>query len=203
MIVVMMLVTAVTTGAYASDELKKEAVESLDAAKTLVKSGDYTKAVDEINYALSKLNELTAAGLLTFIPNAPAGFTLENKSAQGMGQAASVVGSAAAEAHYVGKDDATVKVLITLGGVSGQMGSLANFGSMFAAFGGEQNGMKKIRIQGFTGTLQYDASSMNGTVSIQAGAKTSVQIEGNNIPSEESLKTFANAINLSKLSSAF
>lgn len=185
-----------------ADDPKQEALESLTTAQTMIKQGAVNKAVEEINYALSKLNEVTAANMLAFIPAPPAGFTLESKNAQGMGQMASMVGNAGAEAQYAGPDDASVKLTIATGGVTGKLGSLAGFGAMFAGMA-QETGMKSIRIQGYTGTLQFNAEDRSGTLSIQVGEKTSVQVEGYGIASGDVLKAFVQPMNLSKLAGAF
>lgn len=186
-----------------ADDPKQEAIESLSTAQAMIKQGTINKAVEEINYALSKLNEVTAAQMLTFIPAAPEGFTLESKNSQGMGQGAAMVGNAGAEAHYVGSEDSSVKLTIATGGVTGKMGSLASLGSMFAGVSQDGGGMKSVRIQGYTGTLQFDMNSKSGTLTLQVGEKTSVQIEGDNVESEKVLKSFAENMNLSKLATAF
>lgn len=195
---VLFLISAV---AYAEDP-KGEALQSLTDAQNMIKQGQISKAVDEINYALSKLNEITAGQIINFIPDAPQGYTQVSKNSQGMGQGAAMVGQAGAEAEYNGPDESNVKVTIAMGGVTGKMGSLANLGSMFAGMG-QDGGFKSIRIQGYTGTLQYDAGSRSGTLTIQVGEKSSVQVEGNNIPNGDVLKLFVNNMNLAKLASSF
>jgi hypothetical protein len=190
------------SGMAVAENPKQEALESLTAAQGMIKEGAINKAVEEINYALSKLNEVTAASMLDFIPAPPSGFTLENKNAQGMGQAAAVMGNAGAEANYVGPDDATVKLTIATGGVTGKLGSLASFGSMFAGMA-QDTGMKSIRIQGYTGSVQFNADDRSGTLTLQVGEKTSVQVEGYGIASADVLKSFVQPMNLSKLAGAF
>ncbi|MBU1168818.1 MAG: hypothetical protein KKD44_04550 [Proteobacteria bacterium] len=185
-----------------ADDPKQEAMDSLSTAQSMIKQGNINKAVEEINYALSKLNEVSATKMLTFIPEAPEGFTLESKNSQGMGQGASMVGNAGAEGHYIGQDDSRVKLSIATGGVTGKLGSLASFGSMFAGMS-QDGGVKSVRIQGFTGTLQYDTNSKSGNLTIQVGEKTSVQVEGDNVASDKILKSFAEKMDLSKLSTSF
>lgn len=45
----------------------QEALDSLDAAKNLISKAKYSKALDEINYAVSKINELLSEKLKSFI----------------------------------------------------------------------------------------------------------------------------------------
>lgn len=188
-----------------ADDPAQEAISSLQTAQGLIKSGDTAKAIEEINFALSKLNEVTASGMIKFIPAAPKGFKLESKSSQGMGQGAMAVGNAGAEGEYSGANEASVKITIATGGVTGKLGSLASFGAMFAGISQNSSGSgsKSVRVKGFTGTLTFDADNKSGSLSLQVGEKTSVNIEGSNIDNENVLKSFAEIMDLTGLSKAF
>ena len=198
----LILVCFASIHAWAEDP-KTEAISSLSSAQTMIKQGNVAKAVEEINYALSKLNEVTAVEMLKFIPAPPTGFKLDSKNSQGMGQGAMVMGNAGAEAEYSGAKDASVKLTIATGGVTGKMGSLASFGAMFAGVPQGAGGSKTVRIKGFTGTLQFDPNEKSGTLMLQVGEKTSVNIEGSGIASENILKSFAEKMDLNKLSTSF
>ncbi len=184
-----------------AEDPAQEALSSLSTAQTLIKQGNTAKAIEEINYALSKLNEVTASGMLKFIPDAPKGFTLDSKSSQGLGDGAMMVGNAGAEAQYSGENESSVKITIATGGITGKLGSLASFGAMFGG-GGMASGSKTVRIKGFTGTVQFDAEGKSGTLTLQVGPKTSVTIEGSNVDSENVLKSFAELMDLNGLSTA-
>ena len=100
---------------------RDEAVQSLDNAKQLLQKDQYVQAQDEINFALSKISEILAEQLLKFIPEAPAGFKLEDKDSQALGQAGAIIGGAntiTATATYT-KDDAELKLQIMIGGSLG------------------------------------------------------------------------------------
>ncbi len=194
------LVCLITAQAWAEDPAQ-EAISSLSTAQTLIKQGNTAKAIEEINFALSKLNEVTASGMLKYIPAPPKGFTLDSKSSQGMGDGAMMVGNAGAEAQYSGENEASVRITIATGGLTGKLGSLASFGAMFGG-GGQASGSKSVRIKGFTGTMQFDTEGKSGTLTLQVGQKTSVTIEGSNVDSENILKSFAELMDLNGLSTA-
>ncbi len=181
---------------------KEEALSSLDTAKNLTAKEDYSKAVDEINYALSKINEILAQKLLAFIPDAPAGFTQESKSSTGLGTAGAFMGSTnslAAEASYSSESGASVDLSITVGGVIGQAASFANMGQMF---GGAMSGSSSVRIQGYTGTLEFDQEGQSGTLTIKVGEAKSIIINGSQIESGDVLKAFVEKMDLSSLEKA-
>jgi len=190
-----------TTSALAED-VKDEAIKSLETAKGFVEKSNYNKAIEEINYALAKLNELAAEGLLSFVPDPPAGYELVDKSSEGIGQGVAVIGNAGAKGSYSGKDGGSLELNIVIGGMAGQMGSLAAFGAMFAG-AGQNAGMKTIRIQGYTGTLQYDQQNRSGNLMIQVGDKTSVQIEGSDIGSADDMQKLAEKMDLAALDQAY
>ncbi len=203
-IIGVLFVVFLSFSAWAEDPAQ-EAISSLQTAQGLIKSGDTAKAIEEINYALSKLNEVTASGMIKFIPAAPKGFKLERKSSQGMGQGAMAVGNAGAEGEYSGANEASVKITIATGGMTGKMGSLASFGAMFAGISQNSggSGSKSVRIKGFTGTLTFDGENKSGNLTLQVGEKTSVNIEGSNIDNENVLKSFGELMDLNGLSKAF
>lgn len=195
------LVCLITAQAWAEDPAQ-EAISSLSTAQTLIKQGNTAKAIEEINFALSKLNEVTASGMLKYIPAPPKGFTLDSKSSQGMGDGAMMVGNAGAEAQYSGENEASVRITIATGGLTGKLGSLASFGALFGGGGSQASGSKSVRIKGFTGTMQFDTEGKSGTLTLQVGQKTSVTIEGSNVDSENILKSFAELMDLNGLSTA-
>ncbi len=190
---VMMICLTLTAGP------KDEALSSLDTAKGFVSGEQYSKAVDEINYALAKINEILAQKLLALIPEAPAGYTRESTNSTGLGTAGSFMGSAnslTADASYNNPSGSYINLTITVGGFIGQAASFANMGQMF---GGAVAGSSTIRIKGYTGTLEYDQENQSGTLSVKVGDDKSVIIEGSQIESGDILKALAEKMDLARL----
>ncbi len=183
------------SGIAFAENVQEEAINSLSTAQNFLKKGNYSKALEEINYAMTKINELTAEGLLSFIPDPPEGYTLVNKNSQGVGQGAAIIGNAGATGSYRGQGDQSLELNISIGGMVGQMGSLAAFGAMMSGMALEA-GMKTVRIQGYTGTIMFDKDNSSGNLTIQVGDKTSVQIEGNVIEAADDMKILAEKIDL-------
>jgi len=188
-----------------ASQIEDEAVNSLATAQDFIKKGNYTKATDEINYALAKLNELTAEGLLKYIPDAPDGFSLVDKQSQGGAGMAAIAGSAGANAQYSGSDGSTVNLSIVIGGMTGKMAGLAAFGSMFAGIAQDSGAgqTKQIRVNGYTGTQIYNANEKSGTLTFQVGGKTSVILEGQELASPDSLMAIAAKIDFAGLEKNF
>jgi len=184
-----------------AEDIKEEAIDSLSTARSFVEKDKYSKAIEEINYALAKINELTAEGLIKFIPAPPPGFTLDNKQSQGTGAGAAIAGSAGATAEYSNPENTHINLSIAIGGMTGKMASIAAFTQMFAGLApaGETAQSKQIRVHGYTGTEIYDSQKKSGTITFQVGAKTSVTIEGSNIESPDILKKLAKNIDFAAL----
>lgn len=181
---------------------KQEAISSLDAAKALIAKDDFVNAKQEINYALAKLSEIQAETLILFIPNAPAGFTQDDKNSQSMGEAGAILGSAhsvTATGNY-SKDDIYITLTITVGGMMGQSGGLMGLASMFS---GMVPGSKTIKLGSYTGNQQFEKGDKSGTLTIQVGKNTTVNIQGEGIDNPDILKTFADLIDLPKLEKSF
>ncbi len=172
-----------------------EAIEALDAAKTLIGKGEYSKAQQEIDFALAKINEILAEDLLKFIPASSGGFTLESKDAVPM----NIMGASITAAGEYTKDDSSFDLSISVGGALGQSGGLMGLANMFgmAATG------KTVRVKGYTGTQEYDADEESGTLTIKVGDKITVIVSGENIANTDILKTLAELVELDKLEKAY
>lgn len=188
-----------------ADEIQNEAVDSLSTAQKFVTDGNYSKAIEEINYALAKINELTAAQLLSFIPDPPDGYILINKNSQGSGAGASIMGTAGATAEYSSESGAKIDLNIAIGGVSGKMASLAAFGSMFAGLAQDAGAgqTRQIRVQGYTGTEMFNAQTGEGTLTFQIGQKTSITFKGTSIESVDVLKGLAQNFDFAGIEKSF
>lgn len=176
--------------------IQEEVIDSLTTAQKFVKDGNMNKAAEEINYALAKINELTAAALLEYIPEPPEGFSLVSKQSQGVGAGVAITGNAGATANYSHADGGTVDLNIAIGGMTGKMASLAALGTMFAGLSQDGSGgqTRKVRVQGYTGTEIFDSNNKSGTLTFQVGQKSSVTITGDNIDSAEILMRLAKNI---------
>ncbi len=192
-------------GTVQAQSVQEEVIGSLTTAEQLVTTGKYSKAIEEINYALAKINELTAEEMLKYIPAAPQGYALVNKQSQGVGAAAAMVGTAGASAQYSDGATSTIDLNIAIGGMSGKMAGFAALGSMFAALGQDSGAgqSRQVRVQGYTGTETFNAAQKSGSLTFQIGDKTSVTIEGTGIASADILMQLAKGIDMAGINNNF
>ncbi len=182
---------------------KQEALQSLDEAKALINGNQLAKAQEEINYASTKISEILSDELVKFIPDAPAGFTLEDRGAMSLGQAGAIIGSAnsiSASGQYR-KGESDLELSITVGGLVGQAGGLMGLAAMFGGMGGTNT--RSSRINGYNATTEYDPSMQSGTLTVKVGEKITVIVEGSNIENADVLKTLAEEVDLSLLEKSF
>ena len=181
---------------------RDEAIQSLDNAKQLLQKDQYVQAQDEINFALSKISEILAEQLLKFIPEAPAGFKLEDKDSQALGQAGAIIGGAntiTATATYT-KDDAELKLQIMIGGSLGGSSGLMGLATMF---GGMGNAGKTVRVKGYNGNQQFDKDESSGTLTVNVGSKITVMVTGEDIDNPALMTAIAEAVDMATLEKSF
>jgi hypothetical protein len=201
-LIVLILISILALG-LAAQSAKQEALQSIDDAKAMINSNQLAKAQEELNYAITKISEILSEELLKFIPDAPAGYTLEDRSAQSLGQAGVIIGSAnaiAASGNY-SKGDSSLELSITVGGLVGQAGGLMGLAAMFGGMTGSNT--KSLRVSGYNATSEYDATGKSGTLTIKVGEKITVMVEGEDIDSADMLKTLAEKVDLAGLEKAF
>lgn len=181
---------------------RDEAVQSLDNAKQLLQKDQYVQAQDEINFALSKISEILAEQLLKFIPEAPAGFKLEDKDSQALGQAGAIIGGAntiTATGTYT-KDDAELKLQIMIGGSLGGSSGLMGLATMF---GGMGNAGKTVRVKGYNGNQQFDKDESSGNLTVNVGSKITVMVTGEDIDNPALMTAIAEAVDMATLEKSF
>jgi len=188
---------------------KDEALESLDNAKKYIQSDNYNKAQEELTFASNKISEILSEQLVKYLPDAPTGFTVDEKNAQGMGQMGALFGSAnsiAAVGTYSkqseDEDSSTLTLTISIGGIMGKTAGLAALGNMFSGYGSGTNS-KSVRIAGYSGTQEFDKEEGVAKLTVQVGEKVSVMVEGSNLDSPDVMKALVEKIDLAKLEKAF
>ncbi|GEM_PF-384520 len=195
----------------AAQTAKDEAIQSLDNAKKYLQSDNFAKAQDEMNYASSKISEIQSEILVKYLPDAPVGFKVEDKNAQGMGGAGAILGSqnaiTAVGKYSSGKEDADgntpeITLTISVGGIMGKASGLAALGQMFSGYGMTSGtGTKTVRVGGYSGTQEFSAGS--GKLTVQVGEKVSIIVEGEYLVNPDLMKTLVEKIDLAKLEKEF
>ncbi len=196
---IIFLLIAILSLALFAENAKSEAIGSLSTAKSLIESGQYVKAQEELDYAQAKISEILSEDLIKYIPAAPAGYTLEDKTSQSLGQAGAIIASAnaiAATGNY-SKGDMNLDLTIAVGGLPGKTAGLMGLAAMFGGI--TDMGSKTIRIKGYNATLEYDKSEKSGTLTIKVSDKISIVVDGNNLTDADVMKTLAEKVDMDAL----
>ncbi len=201
--IILLLVLTVFAMTWLAASPKEEALESLDNAKNLIQSDSFVKAQDEINFAMAKISELLAEELVKYIPETVPGLTFDEKESQSLGAAGAMIGSAnsiVATGKY-SKGDISIDLTITVGGIAGQAGGLMGLASMFG--GVTSSTGKTIRVNGYSGTQEFDKDENSGTLTISVGNKITVLVSGDGLQNADILKTVAEKVDMAKLEKSF
>ena len=205
--IILILVCTLATILFAA--AKDEALEGLDNAKKFIQSDNYNKAQEELTFVSNKISEILSEQLVVYLPDAPAGYQVDDKNAQGMGQLGGLFGSSnsiTAVANYSKQNDdeesSTLTLTISIGGLMGKTAGLAALGNMFSGTT-SGTGSKAVRVGGYSGTQEFNKDDNVATLTVQVGEKISVMVEGSNIPSPDIMKTLVEMIDLAKLEKAF
>lgn len=172
-----------------ADDVKdsiKEALEYYD-------EGDYSGAVENLNYATQLIQQKKSENLTAFLPQPLDGWTAQEPTSQSVG-AAMFGGGVTAERRYT-KDDSNITVQIVTDSPMLQSMMMMFSNPMFASSDGGK--MEKIKRQ--KAIVKYDPSTEQGEIQIIVAKRFLVTINGDNI-SKDDLKAYAKGIDYKKLS---
>jgi len=181
-------IIAFSTPVYADDvkDSIKEAIEYYD-------EGDYSGAVESLNYATQLIQQKKSENLTSFLPEPLDGWTADKSSSQAVG-AAMFGGGVTAERRYA-KEESQVTVQIVTDSPMLQTMMMMFSNPMFASSDGGK--MEKIKRQ--KAIVKYDPPTQQGEIQIVVAKRFLVTINGNNV-SIDDLKAYAEGIDYKKLS---
>lgn len=204
---IVVLTAGMATAVYA--DAKDEALESMESAKEMITSQDYAKAIEELNFAITKLNEMQSSKLLKYLPKEIAGYKISSEGPKTMSNAllganttiATVEFEAPSKIKIEGSEDeyenSTITVNITVGGILGQAAAMANMYSV------SDNKTTAVRVKGYKGNINFQKENNSGSLMLQIGEKITVTVEGSSILSGDILKAAVDKMDLKALEKEF
>lgn len=189
-IIVIIAILALGLALFA-DNAKNEALQAMDTAKSFINKGNYSKAREELNYAMSKIDEILGEGLLNYIPAGSGGFTLNDKNFTPL----HILGAGMNAIGEYERGDADFTLTISVGGVLGQSGGLMGLANLF----GVTNIGKSTRVSGYTANMEFDESDQSGTLIVKVNDRVTVTVTGNNVSNSDLLKSLAEQVDFSAL----
>ena len=178
---------------FASSVLRADDVtDSIDEAIKAYKANDFAAAAQSLDAAAQLVRQKRGEQFKAYLPAAPSGWTAEDGTSQAVG-AAMLGGGTTAERHYT-KGDASVTIKLISDSPLMQSVMMMMSNPMFA----NADGGKLERIKGQKAVFKNKDGT--GSVNVMVGGSLLVQIEGSDV-TDADLRTFAEAIDYSKLSS--
>ncbi|OQX57495.1 MAG: hypothetical protein B5M52_07280 [Helicobacteraceae bacterium 4484_230] len=185
-ILVLFLLTTVSQTIYADD-----VTDSIDEALEAYKEGEYSEAIESLNYATQVIQQKKAGQLSAFLPEPLEGWSVNSR--KGSGGAIFGGGSSSSRSYKKGSSSVTVAIAADSPAMQSMMMIFAN--PMFAnSSGGE---MQKIKRQ--KAVVTYDEGRKQGDIKIIVKKRFFVTIEGRHV-SRDDLVAYAKGINYKKLS---
>lgn len=169
-----------------------DVTQTLSDAIKSYKSGEYTDAVEDINYALQLIQQKKSEGLSSYLPDPLEGWSA--KKAESVSAGSGMFGGGIGANRTYKKDHAKIKIEILTDSpiLQSMMGLFTN--PLFAA----SDGGKLERIKRQKAIIKYQEERQHGEITIVVDKRFLVRVEGYKVTLED-LKAYAKAIDYKKL----
>jgi hypothetical protein len=182
------MAAVIVTGSAADDVL-----DTIDDAVAAYKSGNYSQAVEDLNYASELIRQKKGENLKDYLPAPLAGWKASEAESQ-TASTAMMGGGTVVQRRYT-KGDSSVEVQIITDSPMMQTVAMMIGNPMFMGGGG-----KMTRINRQKAIIEYDKQQHSGQIQMVAGEKYLIIVSGDNV-SEDDLQAYAKAIDVKKLNS--
>ncbi len=183
------LLMTVSSIAYADD-----VTDSIDEALDAYKEGEYSAAVESLNYASQLINQKKGGKLSSLLPEPLDGWTAKTSKSSASG-AAMFGGGITAERKYVkGDNNVSIEIVADSPLIQSMMMMFSN--PMYATSDGGK--LEKIKRQ--KAIVKFNPDNKRGDIKIVVAKRFLVTIKGNRTTIDD-LKAYAKAINYKKLKS--
>jgi hypothetical protein len=175
-----------------SPVLADDVTDSINEALKQYNSGEFTDAVQSLDYASQLIRQKKGGQLEAFLPNPISGWKAEDAKSQAMGSAM-FGGAVTAERSYV-KGDSRVSVKIITDSPMMQ-GMMLMFSNPMMAI---SDGGKLEKISGEKAIVKYSKDNKDGSINMVIAGRFLITVEGNDVARED-LVAFAQGIDFKKL----
>ncbi|MBN1425706.1 hypothetical protein JXA88_14215 [Candidatus Fermentibacteria bacterium] len=146
----------------------------IQSASELLKQGKYTKAVEDLQWAIREIRLLQVEELKKYLPSAVSGYATEEVESDAASAAFFNVNLVEAQRNYQSNgSDEFVDLKITSGDIGGAgLGAMMKMAQMF----GEQQG-ELVRVKGRKATLEWDAGNAGGKLTCVLDNNVQITVE--------------------------
>jgi len=175
-----------------SPVLADEVTDSINEALKQYNNGEFTEAVQSLDYSAQLIRQKKGGQLEAFLPEPISGWKAEDAKSQAMG-AAMFGGGITAERSYVkGDSRVDVKIITDSPMMQGMMMMFSN--PMMAT----SDGGKLEKIGGEKAIVKYSSDNKDGDINMVIAGRFLITVEGNDVARED-LIAFAEGIDFKKL----
>lgn len=169
-----------------------DVTETIAEAVKSYEKGEYSTAVEDLNYALELIKQKKSEGLQAYLPKPLEGWSAKDSSSQTAGSAMFGGGISAEREYKKGKSRVKVQIMADSPLLQGMMGLFTN--PMFAT----SDGGKLERINRQKAIVKYNSDREKGDIKIVVAKRFLVSIEGSKV-SREDLISYAKTIDYKKI----
>ena len=190
--VVVILALALVVSACAD-----EVLEGIDYAKEAYEDGDYSEAIEELNFAIAQIQSLQVDELRKALPEPLSGWTMEEQESDAMGYGLFGLGSGLGVTRRYYEEDSGATIEITIGAQSIMLQQITMFLKNPALAATQPNTkLEKKRVAGKRITIveEFSSEDESGKLSLTPDDKTLVIIEGWDISDKEILYEYLDGI---------
>jgi len=188
LVVILTLGLMVVAQPLYADDVTDSINEALDAYK----EGEYSTAVDSLNYASQLIQQKKSENLSSFLPEPLDGWTSKKSESKAVGAAMFGGGISATQQYIKDENKITVEIVADSPLLQSMMMMFSN--PMYATSDGGK--MEKINRQ--KAIVKFDPDTNRGDIKIVIANRFLVTVEGNRTTKED-LKAYAEAIDYKKM----
>jgi len=176
-----------------------EVTDQLDVAREAYEAGELRQSVDELNYAISQIQEQLSASYVKLLPEALAGWTAGEAVSQAGGLA--MLGGGTSLSRSYSKDGGgNVEIKMYANSPMAQGMSMMLSNPMLMQM---DPSTKPYRYKGRRGMIKHDAGSSSFEISMMLKNNILLQVSGSGIADKAAVVDYVKAIDIKAVEEAF
>ncbi len=190
--ILILAIFSVATFTFSTSAIADDVTDYINEALQYYKDGQFSDAVDSLNFAEQMIQQKKSSGLETFLPEPLKGWNAEIATSQAASSAILGGGISAERQYSKGKSSIQIQIMADSPMLQGVLMMMSN--PMFAT----SDGGKMERIKKQKAIVKFDPNTKKGEIRIVVANRFLITIEGNGVTSKE-LKDYAKAIDYNKM----
>ena len=191
-ITLVLAIFSVVIFAFSAPALADDVTDYINEALQYYNDGQYSDAVDSLNFAEQIIQQKKSSGLEEFLPGPLKGWTAEAATSQAASSAMLGGGITAERSYNKGDSSIEIQIMADSPMLQGVMMMMSN--PMFAG----ADGGKLERIGKQKAIVKFNSSTKEGDIQIVVANRFMISIEGDGVTKKD-LKDYAKAINYKKM----